>query len=384
LDKKLSKDLTYTSGKILGSMCTTPHEFGIEVYSKYFQKNLGDPGIFPGSEEIEQDLISVMGNLFGGNSINGSIVSGGSEANIIAMRIAKKLKPNVKNPEIVCSENAHISFHKAADILGIKIRSIPLTEDYIPNMSDFASKINKNTIALIGIAGTTSLGLVEQIDQIAKLAEQEHLYLHVDAAFGGFVLPFMEELGYNYPLYDFRLKEVDSLTADPHKMGLGLIPSGGFLIREHSIVDKFGFSIPYLAGGDFKHLSLTGTRPGGPVIAFWALMKYLGRDGFRKIVKECWENTLYLEKGINEIEGIEVPYKPSINIVGIKSTEKKVEGAQSVCRIDKNLRKIGWALGVFKKLNLARICVMPHITKKNIEKFLIDLEKVVKKIRIEG
>ena len=245
---------------------------------------------------------------------------------------------------------------------------------------EFASSINKNTISLIGIAGTTSLGLVEPIPEIAKLAEPEHIFMHVDAAFGGFVLPFIEELGYNRPKYDFRVPAVDSLTADPHKMGLGVIPSGGFLTREKFVTDESGFSIPYLAGGDFRHLTLTGTRPGGSVIAFWALMKHLGREGFRNIVKECWENTLYLEKRINEIDGIINVCKPEINIIGFRSSENITN---SICIIDENLRKLGWALGVFENLNLARIVVMPHIKRYHLEEFARDLEKVVKKIRLE-
>lgn len=383
LDDRLGIDMTYSSGKILGSMCTTPPDFVLEVNSKYSYKNLGDPGLFPGTMEIEQELVRDLGNFFGGDKIIGNIVSGGTEANIIALNLAKKLKPEVSKPEIVCSANAHMSFYKGADLLGIKVQKVILTENYVPDINEFASKINNNTIALIGIAGTTSLGLVEPITEIAKLSEPEHIFMHVDAAFGGFVLPFMEELGYNYPKYDFRIPTVDSLTADPHKMGLGIIPSGGFLIREQSInlSDKFGFSIPYLAGGDFRHLTLTGTRPGGSIIAFWALMKHLGREGFRNMVKECWENTLYLEKRINEIDGIVNVCKPEINIIGLRASENITK---SIHIIDENLRKLGWALGVFENLNLARIVLMPHIKRHHLEEFSLDLEKVVKKIRLES
>lgn len=383
LDDRLGIDMTYSSGKILGSMCTTPHDFALEVNSKYSYKNLGDPGLFPGTMEIEQELVRDLGNFFGGDKIIGNIVSGGTEANIIALSLAKKLKPEVSKPEIVCSANSHMSFYKGADLLGIKVQKVRLTENYVPDINEFASKINNNTIALIGIAGTTSLGLVEPITKIAKLSEPEHIFMHVDAAFGGFVLPFMEELGYNYPKYDFRIPTVDSLTADPHKMGLGIIPSGGFLIREQSInlSDKFGFSIPYLAGGDFRQLTLTGTRPGGSIIAFWALMKHLGREGFRNMVKECWENTLYLEKRINEIDGIVNVCKPEINIIGLRASENITK---SIGIIDENLRKLGWALGVFENLNLARIVLMPHIKRHHLEEFSLDLEKVVKKIRLES
>ncbi|MCP4762631.1 MAG: tyrosine decarboxylase MfnA [archaeon] len=380
IKERLKFDFTYPSGRILGSMCTTPDEFGLDIFTQYAYKNLGDPGLFPATYQIEKDLIADLGVFLGATDekITGSIVSGGTEANIIATRIAKKLRPEIKNPEIVCSENAHISFYKAADLMGIKIREVRLTDNYLPEMEQYASLINKNTIGLIGIAGTTSLGLVEPIEKIAKLAESEDIYLHVDAAFGGFILPFMEEMGFKFPFYDFRVPKVDSITTDPHKMGLGLIPSGGLLIREKILSEDFKFSIPYLAGGNIKHLSFTGTRPGGVVIAFWALMKYYGRERFRKMIKECWDNTIFLKEHIKDIDGIEIACNPQINLIGFTSTKKN---PKDIYLIDKELRKMNWALGVFEKLDLARIVVMPHNKRNHLEEFIVDLEKAVKIVK---
>ena len=101
----------------------------------------------------------------------------------------------------------------------------------------------------------------------------------------GFVLPFLKELNYEIPPWDFTVKSVSSITADPHKMGLGVIPSGGFFLRDASILQITGFEIPYLAGGNFKHFHIIGTRPGGTIIAFWAIFKSLGIRGFIKIIK---------------------------------------------------------------------------------------------------
>lgn len=381
LERKLAIDLTYESGRILGSMCTNPDKFALEVFSRYACKNLGDPGLFPGTQEVERDLINEIGKLLGGKNITGSIVSGGSESNLIAISIAKMLKPKIKKPEIVCSENIHMSFYKATGLMNIKLRVAKLNENFLPNMDEYASLINKNTIACIGIAGTTALGLVEPIDEIAKLADKNNIFLHIDAAFGGFVLPFMEDLGFKFPLYDFRVPKVDTIAADPHKMGMGLIPGGGLLIRESSVIEKYGYSIPYLAGGNFKHLTITGTRSGASAIAFWALMKHLGRNGFKENVKRCWDNTQYFVKRVKEIEGIELACNPVINVVGIKASSNI---SKSICRIDEELRKKGWALGVFRNFNLARIVCMPHIHKEHLDDLLVDLEKAVKDIRNQG
>ena len=101
LEKKLRPDYSYDSYSILGSMCTKPLDIGIEIYEKYVSKNLGDPGLFLGTVALEKELVSEIGKLFGGLNILGTLTTGGSEANLIALRIAKKLKPTIRHPEII-------------------------------------------------------------------------------------------------------------------------------------------------------------------------------------------------------------------------------------------------------------------------------------------
>ncbi|MBD3193997.1 MAG: tyrosine decarboxylase MfnA [Candidatus Lokiarchaeota archaeon] len=379
LERKLSKDLSYDSGYILGSMCTDAHEFGQEIYAKYVSKNLGDPGLFLGTAELEEEVVEEIGELFNGKKIGGSFTTGGSEANLIAMRIAKKLKPNIDRPEIVLPISAHRSFDKAADLLGIKLRKAKLNDDYSLDLEHFESLINKNTCGAVGIAGTTSLGLVDPIEDIGNMIRDRDLFFHVDAAFGGFVLPFLKESQLKIKNWDFSVKEVNSITADPHKMGMGVIPSGGIFIREsETIIQKAGFEIPYLAGGNFKHLHIVGTRPGGTVIAFWALMKYLGFSGFKKIIDDCMKNTRYIAQKIEDIDGIKLATEPVMNVVGITT-----ENGESICELDEELRKFNWMLGKFLKFNLIRIVIMPHVRKEHLQKFSADLCTVVERLKLK-
>ncbi|MFX1571353.1 MAG: tyrosine decarboxylase MfnA [Promethearchaeota archaeon] len=377
LEEKLELDKSYDSGSILGSMCTEPIKLGIEIYMKYVSKNLGDPGLFLGTHSLEQELISEIGELFGGKNIIGTFTTGGSEANLIAMRIAKKLRPDIINPEVVLPKSAHISFDKAADLLDIKLRKADLNKDFTLNMNHFESLINQKTCGVVGIAGTSSLGLVDPIEEIGKLTEGRDIFFHIDAAFGGFVLPFLKNLNLPSPLWDFSVKFVDSITADPHKMGMGIIPTGGIFLRDKSILQKVGYEIPYLAGGNFKHLHIVGTRSGGTVIAFWAILKSLGINGFNKIVEKCMGNTNYLVKRISEIKGIRVATNPVMNVVGITT-----ENGQSICKIDEELRKKNWMLGKFEEFNLIRVVVMPHVQKNHLINFIEDLRSILNKLQI--
>jgi tyrosine decarboxylase/aspartate 1-decarboxylase len=379
LDKKLSQDYSYESGYILGSMCSEPIDFGKEIYVKYISKNLGDPGLFQCTADLENELISEIGMLFGGKNVVGSITTGGTEANIMAMRIAKKLRPDIKCPEFIVPRSAHVSFDKGEDIMfgGIKLRKANLDKNYKLDLYHLESLLNYNTCGVLGIAGTTSLGVVDPIEEIGRIIEGKDIFFHVDAAFGGFVLPFLNELNYNVPPWDFRVKQVNSITADPHKMGLGPIPTGGFFLRDPSVLNKTGFDIPYLAGGNFKHLHFVGTRPGGQVIAFWAILKYLGIEGFAKIVNKCMDNTQYLVKLISKIDGIKLAADPEMNIVGITTAS-----GENINDLDEELRKRKWMLGKFIEFNLMRVVIMPHITKTHLLNFAKDLEDIVKKVKI--
>ena len=168
LDKKLIHDYSYDMGYILGSMCTSPLDFGKEVYMKYMDKNLGDPGLFKATADLENELIGEIGELFNGKNIIGTITTGGSEANIVAMRIAKKSRPDIKDPEIIVPASAHMSFEKGADLMGVKVLKANLKDNFELDMENFESLITKNTCGVVGVAGTTSLGLIDPIDQISN------------------------------------------------------------------------------------------------------------------------------------------------------------------------------------------------------------------------
>ena len=365
-------DMSYDSGQILGSMCTKPLELTIKLYQKYFDRNLGDPGLWRGTWKLEREAIRILGSLLHNPDAAGYIVTGGTEANLMAMRIARNSHFNGQS-EIIVPCSAHASFDKAADLMRLNIIKIPLTSEYKIDVDAVEEAISKNTIAIVGIAGSTALGVVDPIDKLSEIALDHGIYLHVDAAFGGLVLPFLAKMGYNVPPYDFLLEGVKSITADPHKMGLGPIPSGGILFRNEDILKKSHYEIPYLAGGKIKQATIVSTRSGFTAIATWAIFKYLGEKGFIKIVNKCMKITHLLRDELKKIEGITVVNDPpQMNVLGFTSN-------YDIQLIDTKLREKGWALGAFP--NLLRIVVMPHIKKCHIEKFASDLSEIVRSLK---
>jgi tyrosine decarboxylase/aspartate 1-decarboxylase len=371
LMSRLREDLTYDSGQILGSMCTKPLELATQIYTTCLEKNLGDPGLFPATVKLEKEAIQLLGSLLSNPNACGHFVSGGTEANITALWAARNLSKEKRN-EVIVSASAHYSFDKAANLLGLELIRVKPNERFQVDTAAAKREITSNTLAIVGIAGTTDLGIVDPIPELSEIAVAHELFLHVDAAFGGFVLPFFKELGYANLDFDFKLPGVCSITVDPHKMGLAPIPAGGILFRNEEIMKSVSVEVPYLAGGNTVQSTIIGTRSGASAVAVWALLTHLGREGYRAVVKRCIDLTWKLAEAIEDIEEVSLVTKPVMNIVGIKSNGIDVH------LLAQKLRERGRAVSVFP--NHIRVAVMPHVRLVHVQSFLKDLKNIVKKI----
>lgn len=365
------RDMTHRSGRILGSMCTCPHPIGLKAYQMFLESNLGDPGLFSGTKAMEDEVMLMLGDLLGKRDIHGHIITGGTEANIMAMRAARNTarlqKPEITEPEIVVPRSAHFSFKKAADMLCLNIREAELDGNYKVDIRSVEDLISDKTVAVVAVAGTTELGKVDPVEDLSNICLENDIYLHVDAAFGGYSIPFLNEIGYELPQFDFNLRGVCSITIDPHKMGLAPIPTGGILFREKRYLEAMSIETPYLT--EDRQSTIVGTRTGASTAATWALMKYLGREGYIKISKQCMEITKLLHDGVIE-SGYEVVTEPQLNIVAFRSKEIAVD------EIAERLEKLGWAVSISSYPRAIRIIVMPHIKKEHVNAFLKDLKYI--------
>jgi tyrosine decarboxylase / aspartate 1-decarboxylase len=366
-----SRDMTHSSGRILGSMCTCPHPVGLEAYQMFMESNLGDPGLFKGTKSMETDVIRLFGDLLGKKDIYGHIITGGTEANIMAMRAARntalQVNPEINHPELIVPRSAHFSFKKAADMLCLTLKEAELDSNYRIDIKSVEELLSKNTVAIVGVAGTTELGKIDPIEDLSNICLENNIYLHVDAAFGGYSIPFLNEIGYELPKFDFGLRGVCSITIDPHKMGLAPIPTGGILFREKKYLNAMSIETPYLT--ENRQSTIVGTRTGASTAATWALMKYLGKEGYIKISEECMKVTKLLYNGILDC-GFEIVTEPQLNIVAFRSKHISVDD------LAEKLENLGWAVSKSSYPSAIRIIVMPHIKEKHVTLLLEDLKRI--------
>ena len=337
---------------ILSSMCTIPHEIAVSVQELFIGTNLGDPGLFPGTVKLEDLLIHSLGELMHHPGAGGYATAGGTESNLQAIRIAKKLRPKVKNPNIVVPVSAHFSFDKTCDILGLEMRTVPYGKNYTVDCDKIAEKIDKNTIAISAIAGTTEYGMIDDIEKVGKIALDHDLFFHVDAAFGGMVIPFLP----NPAPFDFNVPGVSSISLDPHKMGMSTIPCGCLLLRDPGLFGSLNVDTPYLTVK--KECTLAGTRPGADVAGAYAVIKLLGREGFRALVAGCMENTRRLVDGMEAFGYARV-----------------VDPIMNVATFEDGPVPEGWIVSHTRAGHL-RFVLMPHVTRDVIENFLADVAKI--------
>ncbi len=339
--------------RVLSSMCTEPHPAAREAASKFLATNPGDPGTYESVAKLEREAVALLGQIAGLDDAAGYISSGGTEANIQAVRLARN-RAATRSPNFVAPASAHFSFRKAADILGVELRTAPL-EDYRANLDGVAELIDTDTVLVVGVAGTTEYGRVDPIPALADMATDVDALCHVDAAWGGFVLPFTKHA------WNFADADIDTMTIDPHKMGQAVVPAGGLLARGPELLDELAIDTPYLEST--SQMTLTGTRSGAGVASAVAAMTELWPEGYEAQYRTSQTNAAWLAAEV-ERRGFDV-VDPVLPVVAIDFAYDTVD----------DLRAMGWRLSR-TEAGEGRVVCMPHVTRSMLQEFLDDLDDI--------
>ncbi len=337
--------------RVLSSMCTEPHPAAREAAERFLATNPGDPGTYEQVAQLEAEAVELLGAITGLPEPEGYVTSGGTEANIQAVRIARN-RAGTDDPNVVAPEHAHFSFRKAAEILGVELRTAPAA-DYRADVDAMAELIDGDTVCVVGVAGTTEYGHVDPIPAIADLAADAGALCHVDAAWGGFYLPFTDHR------WHFGHADVDTLTIDPHKVGQAAVPAGGLLARSADLLEELAIDTPYLEST--SQVTLTGTRSGAGVASAVAAMEALWPEGYRETYDREMANAEWLADQLaargHDVVGPELP----------------LVAADLSRPMTAELRERGWRVSKTGADELRVVC-MPHVTRSMLRSFVADLD----------
>ena len=350
-----------------------------KAYTMFFSKNALSPIAFPSLKKFEIEVISMTVDLFSGDKrCCGSMTSGGTESILMAIKTyrdwARDKFPNIKDPEMVLPSSAHPAFDKGADYFGVKAVRIPV--DKVTHRADVKSMekaLTDNTILMVGSACDFPRGVVDPISNLATIAQEHGIGMHVDACLGGFMLPFVKKLGYEVPQFDFSVPGVTSISADVHKYGYGAKGASTILYRKERVW-KYQFSVyTDWSGGIYISPSMRGTRPGGAIAAAWAALRALGTDGYLNLAKIVMDASRKLIEGINAIPELYIIGKPVMSVFSFTSDTLDVYNLGDL------MDKKGWHLDRIQFPNALHMMVNPHHA-EILDTFLDDLRDSVKEI----
>jgi tyrosine decarboxylase/aspartate 1-decarboxylase len=411
---------------VVGFPGTTPAKIGVEAFELFLSNHAnnitthtsgeGEIG-FDGTHRLERDAIFMMADLLGAGPVDGYITPGGTESNIMGVLLGREHLALATGSQgrcvILTSMFTHYSIRKAAWVLGIgrddwrlcrecseRIGkdvshfyeghgvdllgadeggrlSIEQLEErvehhYKRGARQFIVVASEGNIMTGGVDDTRRIG--EAVTRMRREMDDAGFFLHVDACFGGFVVPFLDDFEHSF---SFHVPEVDSVATDVHKMGEVPYPAGMFIYRsdERKFRNLLGVQMGYVPGDTDG--TLCGSRPGASAAACYAIFEERGYQGYRQVVERCMANTAYLSERLGNIPEIEVlPH--DLNIVAFRLRERtgrelSKEFVESVKLVqhrypDNFSDPNGHVRMVYKAT------VMSHVTRAKIDRFVDALE----------
>lgn len=348
-----------------------------EAHNELFSANYLNPLAFKSLHKMEQEVVHMTADMLCGDEHTvGVMTTGGTESILLAMycyrQRARKLHPDIHLPEVVAPVTIHPAFDKAAQLFGLRLLKAPVDTSRRVLPGALEQLITKNTILVVASAPSYPNGVIDPIQVVSEIAERHRLPLHVDACVGGFMLPWIEKLGYPVPLWDYRVPGVSSVSADVHKFGFGAKGASVLTYRNMGILHhQFVVTTDY-PGGIYISPTLLGTRAGGPIAAAWAAMKHLGQNGYLSIAKNLMEGAQKLQSGLSAISGLTIIGAPCMNLISYAT----INNDPDIFVIGDQMEEKGWMVDRQQLPD----CIHLTITPTNvvvIDQYLKDLKDAV-------
>jgi glutamate/tyrosine decarboxylase-like PLP-dependent enzyme len=352
------------------------------VYALNSQSNPLHFDLWPSTVKYEAEIVAMTAHMLcaseTADAIVGTVTSGGTESILLAMRTYRdwaRTKRGVKQPEIVAPSSVHAAFDKAAQSFGIKLLRVPVGPDCRADVAAMAAAVNRNTICLVGSAPSFPHGAIDPIPELAALAEQRGIGLHVDACLGGFVLPWAQRLGYDVPLFDFRLSGVTSMSADTHKYGYAAKGTSVVLYRGEELRRLQYYAVADWPGGLYFSPTLAGSRPGALSAACWAAMVSMGEEGYLAASAAILATAQLLRRWIEQTPDLFVLGDPLFVIAFGSNT-------LDIYQVLETMTQRGWSLNGLHHPPAVHLCVTLRHTQPGVaQRFMDDLRAAVEHAR---
>ncbi|MEZ5844867.1 MAG: aminotransferase class V-fold PLP-dependent enzyme [Hyphomicrobiaceae bacterium] len=360
------------------------YEVGRAAFFEYFTENaLGAKRAFPSVKRMEEDVIAMALDLFSASADGqGFMTTGGTESIVQAVQTCRNWNRARRNEprhrgNVVGPRSMHPAFDKAARLMDLEVRRIPVGEDYRADVKAIEAAIDSDTILLVGSAPCFPFGVIDPIEELAAVALRHDVWLHVDACVGGYVAPFARMIGRDIPNFDFGVKGVSSLSADLHKFGFCPKPASTVFYASAEKAGHHHFDFNEWPNGRFLTSTISGTRPSGAVAAAWAVFNLLGIEGYKRIARDLMDMVDRYKAGVEGTSGLRILGAPHLSIVAFGSDEI------DVFRVAEVMAGKGWLPGLLQEpKGIHRMMSMVHADSN--DEYIADLRAAVGIVRQEA
>lgn len=289
-----------------------------EAYLRFMSENGLGPAAFPSLKQMEAEVVGYgLGLLNGPAGSVGNMTSGGTDSIQMAVKAARDHARKVRGVtgplNIVLPRSAHPAFDKACAVMEVEVRRTPL-KAWLADPEAMDAAADGATIMIVGSAPCFPYGLIDPIARLGELAESRGLWLHVDACVGGYMAPFVRMNGADIPPFDFSVPGVSSMSADLHKYGYCAKGASTVFFRSEALRERMIFDLDVWPAGRMVTPTLAGTRPGGAIASAWAVMNYLGVEGYRARHALATGARAKIESGVKD-RGFSVIGAPQLGLI---------------------------------------------------------------------
>ncbi|KAL0833011.1 hypothetical protein ABMA28_001131 [Loxostege sticticalis] len=373
-------------GSVSGAVYHTNEEIAkvaCDAYALTAYTNPLHADVFPGINKMEAEIVRMAINLFNGDDeCCGTVTTGGTESIMMACKAFRDLaySKGISNPQIVVPSTVHTAFDKAAQYLGLSVKTVPVDpETFCVDVEAVKKAIGRRTCLIVGSAPNFPYGTMDNIAALSDVAVEYEVPLHVDACLGGFLGVFMEAAGHPIPPFDFRLPGVCSISADTHKYGYAPKGTSVVLYRKPEYRHCQYTVTTDWPGGVYGSPTVNGSRAGGLIAACWATMVHVGRARYLQMTDEIITTARFVEKELRQIEGIFIYGTPATSVIAFGS--KRFD----IFKLADLLHKKGWSLNALQFPSGLHIAITHAHTAEGVaERFVSDVRSAARECLTSG
>lgn len=293
------------------------------AYALFSEENGLGPGAFPSLAQMEREVVRFGLELLNApDGAAGAMTSGGTESIFLALKAARetaRAAGKAGRLNVVLPRSAHPAFDKACAVMEVEVRRTAL-RDWLADPDAMDGATDDATMLIAGSAPCFPYGLIDPIADLGALADRRGVWLHVDACVGGYIAPFVRMNGVDLPAFDFTVPAVQSISADLHKYGYASKGASTVFFRTEAQRALAGFDLDVWPAGRTRTPTLAGTRPGGAIAAAWAVIRFLGVNGYRAKQQIVTDTRARIADGVRAL-GYAVIGDPQLGIVAFTRSD---------------------------------------------------------------